>query len=206
MFKRTPRTLMAPVAGAALLAIATPALADRGDPWERIRDHAAYVEEPGLLDFADDQTEIIEVTLRGPLLRAGARILEREEPEIAQLVLGLEAVNAVVLNDWDGSPREARRRMRDIAEDLGRHWERLVRIRKSDEFVLVYVHLDRYDEIDGLLVMMHENDTLVFTNLIGDIDLEHVAELTAHMDIPGLERVPETRDPVDIAEDGGEDT
>jgi len=138
------------------------------------------------------------------MLRAAANIVRHEAPEIGELVSQLEAVNAVLLQDWRGEWKPARRMVQSIVDGLDESWERVVRIRKREEIVYVFVHTDRHEEIDGLLVLVQNRDELIFTNLVGPVDLEQVAAMAEYMDIPGIERVPPTRDPVDVEEEGDE--
>ncbi len=199
----SPKLFVALLATLALLAPAT-ASAERQRGRDRVESHPAYVPEPDLIEYATDDTEIIEVTLSGAMLRAAGNIVKHEAPEIGELVGNLEAVNAVLLQNWDGPSKPARNLIRDIAEDLDEDWERVVRIRKRDELIYVFIHLDRREEIDGLLVLMQNRDELVFSNLVGHIDLEQVAEIAEYMEIPGIEQVPTSRDPVDVNEEGEE--
>lgn len=173
---------------------AAPAHAQRS---RDIEQHPAYVVDPGVLNFADSETEIVEINLRRSLLRPVAKMLAEQEPEVSALIDGLVGVNAVILNNWAGSMDRARETFMALDENLPTSWERIVRVRSARELTLVYIHTDENDDINGLLVLVQEGRQLIFTNLIGPVDLELVAGLEGRLDIPGLDRVPDTREPVE---------
>jgi hypothetical protein len=187
--------LLTILAGA--LALAAPAHAQRSRDIEK---HPAYIADPGMLEFAGQQTEIIEISLRRSLLRPVAKMLADQEPEVSALIDGLVGVNAVILQNWAGSMDRARETFMALDGDLPAGWERIVRVRSARELTLVYIHTDENDDINGLLVLVQEGGQLIFTNLVGPVDLELVAGLEGRLDIPGLDRVPDSREPADSAE------
>jgi len=183
-------TIVLTILAAALAA--APAHAQRARDIEK---HPAYVVDPGVLHFADAETEIVEITLRRSLLRPVAKMLAEHEPEVSALIDGLVGVNAVILNNWAGSTDRARDTFMALDETLPTGWERIVRVRSERELTLVYIHTDENDDINGLLVLVQSGRELIFTNLVGPVDLELVAGLEGRLDIPGLDRVPDSREP-----------
>jgi hypothetical protein len=196
-------TRLITILAAALLAAAPASAQSKSRDVEK---HPAFVADPGVLAFADEETEIIEISLRRSLLKPVAKMLAGEEPEVAALIDGLVGVNAVILNNWAGSMEKARDTFMALDDDLPDGWERIVRVRSERELTLVYIHTDANDDIDGLLVLVQEGRELIFTNLIGPVDLELVAGLEGRLDIPGLERVPDSREPVDTTGDAADET
>jgi len=183
-------TIVLTILAAALAA--APAHAQRARDIEK---HPAYVVDPGVLHFADAETEIVEITLRRSLLRPVAKMLAEQEPEVSAFIDGLVGVNAVILNNWAGSTDRARETFMALDETLPTGWERIVRVRSERELTLVYIHTDENDDINGLLVLVQSGRELIFTNLVGPVDLELVAGLEGRLDIPGLDRVPDSREP-----------
>ena len=184
------------------------ALADRKSD-EQLKRHPAYVEDPGFINFATGDTRIVEVTVKGALLRSVARIAaqvtdDEFDEEFFDFLSNLLAVNALILENWEGDEDDVDDLMAEFIEDLDEGWERIVRIQDPNENLRVYVHSEGDEEINGLLVLMHGSNQVVFANIVGPIDLEYVASMSGHFEIPGLERVPRERpDRSDRQENGG---
>jgi len=149
------------------------------------------VDETPFLDLVSEDDVSIEVAIGGSLLRA----ILGGESELGKSVAGLESVNAVILElPSDEVGERARKLVRDTERQLTRTgWSRLARIRDEGSDVKVLV-LNDEDKILGLVVMVVEDDELVFANIAGTLDLAAIRALGENMDIPGL-------DELDIADD-----
>lgn len=187
------RPILGALAALTVAAFASPsALADkRGD--DKIKNHPAYVHEPGLLQFATGDSHIVEVTVKGALLRSVAKIAGAEDPDFEAFLSNLLAVNALIIEKWRGDEDRVAHDMRNLIDDLGEDWERIVRIRDPRETIQVFIHSHDEEDIDGLLVLIHGENQIVFANIVGPIDLEFVASMSGHFQIPGLDRVPRER-------------
>lgn len=176
---------------AALLAVAaivpTAAAKDKDD----IRALKGYVDGSKFLELADDDSEIVHVTIDGPMMKMIAKSMG-QQAGVGELLGGVKAINAVVIQNAKDAER-GREMMKTLADHLKESgWERLALVRQKNEFVVVYV-LPSDDYIEGLVVLVHNKGgggELVFANIAGRIDLSKLEGLTGAMQIPGLANIP----------------
>ena len=187
------------VAVALMLAVATSARAQ-----ERRITHPGYVSSAPFLEFSDDVGDdgtVVEISIRGELLRAVAKGLAASDPEVARLIGRLVAVNAVIVEVEDEDRRDsARRLVRDThARLLRQGWEPLARVRERDAAVHVLVRSDGDDgEVLGLTVMVVDTGAasgqrpqLIFANIAGVLDLAQIGRIGQGLKLPGLDRIEE---------------
>ncbi len=165
----------------------SPALA--GD---RDRDrHRGYVDGSEFAGLAEEDSLLVEVSLSGSLLKMVAKAVGNEVGEAADLLSDIVSIHAVVVGIEENADR-ARRMVGEMGDHLtGSGWDRLAQVREDDVHVMVFALPADDGAIDGLTVMVSERseDTLVFANIAGRIDLELVAKLGSGLDIPGLEHL-----------------
>jgi hypothetical protein len=149
-----------------------------------------FVDGSGFLELAGRDAGTVEVNLHGALLRA----LLAWDPELKELVSGLESIHAVIL---DVERRDSYEKVKDLMHRterklLDRGWERLARVRDAETNVTVLV-LNDEETVQGLVVMVGGDDEgeLVFANIAGVIDLAGIARLGETLEIPGLDQVGE---------------
>lgn len=172
----------------AVAAIALPAMAkDRADA----KSLSGYVDGSKFLELADEDSEIVHVTIDGPMMKMIAKTMGKQAG-IGDVLAGVKAINAVVIENARDVERgrEMMKRLSNHLEEEG--WERLALVRQKNEFVVVYV-LPSDDYIEGLVVLVHEKSgggQLVFANIAGRIDLSKLDALTGAMHLPGLDSIP----------------
>ena len=149
-----------------------------------------YVDPAPFLALADEDGELVEISIPGKLLKAFAGPFAKEEPEVASLVGGLEWIGAVIVGTEDPARIRKAKELFDQTEArlIRKGWERLARIRQEGSTVKVLI-LNTETTIGGLVVMVREDDQIIFTNIAGVIDLEKLGELGKEMEIPGLEEI-----------------
>ena len=193
---RRARWLALLVAGLVLAATGS------ADAKRRHQLHPGYVDGAHFVEFAESHGDLVEVTLHGRLLKLiTQRAVRRADATLADLLAGLESMQAVVASLGDDAPTFQADRAQEIVRSMSRRldeagWERFVRVReRSGEHILAYVHLDREDEIDGLVVMGTTGKReLLFVNLTGRIDMAAVSLLGERFDLPGLDDLPGEED------------
>src|SRR5438105_4625985 len=100
---------------------------------------------PGYVDFGKFSPpasggEFVEVHITSNLISMVARLAEKNEPEIAELLRGLHRVRVNVIGLDDGNRAEMEARVKKIRSDLdAQGWERIVTAQKKDEDVGVYL-------------------------------------------------------------------
>ncbi|MCP3957980.1 MAG: DUF4252 domain-containing protein [bacterium] len=140
------------------------------------------------LDILSRDELVIEINLKGPLLRLVAAATRGEEPEFADLIGNLEAVRVRVaeLEEVDAKEvREGMGRASGWLDDNG--WDVIVRTREDDEEVYVYSR-DDGDEIAGLAVLVVDaaGGEVVLVNIVGNVDWSQLEKLAEALDIPQL--------------------
>lgn len=194
--KHTLRLLFVALIGAAVLT-APAAAAPPGDRHPEKR-HPGYVDGTHLLQMVDPDAELVEVTLRGRLLRLFAtRAVKRADEGLARILGDLVSLKAIVADGGTTSTSMVKE-VKGMQQKLERDgWERFVYVRESaEESYSAYIHLrptgkNDEDEVDGLTVLGFTGDgELLFVNLAGRIDMERIASLGERLGVPGLEDLP----------------
>jgi len=163
---------------------------------EKVEKHPGYVDGAHLVDLADEDGKLIEITLKGRLLNVlTQRAVRRHDEGLAEILSQLVAIHAVIAEVGDDR-LEAESEIRAIRKQLEKDgWERFVRIRENGQEFGAYMHLagdgDDDDQVDGLVVIGFTDEAqLVFVNIAGTIDMERIAALGQQLGMPGLEDLP----------------
>jgi hypothetical protein len=156
-----------------------------------LENHPGYVNLdviPGRINLEPS----IEVHIKGAILRLAASATEREDPELADMLLGLKAIRVFGYNAdfWTD----------DIASDLhvlagemavqldNSGWDVMVRVRERDERVHVYLkELDAI--IQGMMVMVVDSEEAVFVNITGTLDPAQIGRIGSRFHIDALEEL-----------------
>jgi hypothetical protein len=143
-----------------------------------LRDNPAYLDFQAMGLFNEEDLSV-NVNIEGSLLKLISALAGHEEPEAADVLGKLDAVQVRVLPLTDEERTEALlRKAGELSRQLGESgWDRIVRIRERDQRVEVYLqHNDTV--VSGLAVLAIEpRDTAVFVNLVGEIDLKHIGSI-----------------------------
>ena len=172
-----------------VLMLVTPASAQR-----RSRDaarHPGFVDGSAFAELADDDDNVIEISIQGALLKMLSGAISEKNEELGDVLSGIVSINAVVVELGDNSADKAVRLARSTAEKLKDDgWEQIIRVRQKDDAnVVVLAHHDD-DEIDGLVVLVVEaDDQLVFANIAGTIDLASLARIGMNFDLAGFDQI-----------------
>lgn len=122
----------------------------------------------------------VEVNLRGNLLAMAARLVAREEPDLAEMIRGLQAVRVHVVGLDDANRAAVTQQLEAVRQKLSslEGWEQVVTVRESDQNVAVFLKLRGDEAVEGLVVTVLEGDReAIFVNLAGDVHPDKVAEL-----------------------------
>jgi hypothetical protein len=150
----------------------------------RAGEPSGFVDAKGLLEIAGEESVSVQLSLHGSLLQA----LARADGELSEAVSGLESINAVVLSLAE--PATAARLKEELASIeqrlRGRGWEPITVVRDGNERLAILV-LNDEERIRGLVVLLVEEEELVFANVAGSIDLATLQRVGAELELPGLE-------------------
>jgi len=156
---------------------------------------------PGQVDFGTFAPpggggEFVEVNLSSGLISMAAQFVEKQEPEVAQLLKGIQSVHVNVIGLTDANRSELEGRAEKIRKQLdGNGWERVVSVQQQAQNVGVYLKTLNKDTVQGVVVMvMDGNKQAVFVNIVGDIKPEKLAELGERLHIDPLKKLGRARE------------
>jgi len=151
---------------------------------------------PGYVDFGKFSPpasggEFVEVHITGNLISMAARFAEKDEPEIAELLRGLQLVRVSVIGLDDENRAEVEKRVKKVRSELDAHgWERVGTVQKKDEDVGVYLKMRGAEAVEGLVVTVIEGTReAVLINVVGNIKPERIAAIGERLNIEPLKKV-----------------
>lgn len=181
------RTPLRTITGVALLcaALTFPAIAETAP---------AGAIDFGKLTPAADGGQFVEVNIKGNLLNMAARLAAKEEPEIADLLKGIQSIRVNVVGLDDGNRAETQARIKAVRGELDvKGWERVVSVSEKDQDVGIYLKTRGQDAVEGLVVTVIENGKqAVLVNIVGDIRPEKLADLGEKLGIEPLKNLHQT--------------
>jgi hypothetical protein len=138
-------------------------------------------------NLGDHATEVVDVTLDGPMLRLAGKFLsadDREERAVRDMVQKLDGIyvrSYTFDKDWEYD-RTIVDRMR---AQLGAGWSKIVNVRGTRENVEIYTQ-SRGNQITGLFIISAERRELTLVNILGPIDLDRLASIEGEFGIPKI--------------------
>lgn len=178
------------ICAALVLAIAVLAIA----PQTVIAADKEYSKLPGYVDFDamgifKDSESSVEVFLTGSLLVLVREAVKDDDPELSDMLANIQYVRVQVfpLDDVDsGEVMTQAKQMATKLEQKG--WEIAVRVREDDEHVYVYLLPGKDSNIEGLVVMVvEEDDEATFVNIVGNVDPAKIGRIGRSFDIDAMD-------------------
>lgn len=187
--------LAAALAALACGTFALPAAGGTRDDLEQMPGYVAF----GRLGAAGRFESTVDISLKGPLLRMAVEAVRDDEPGVATL---LEKIKLVRIHVFELERRKAEslaESMRSLAKELERKsWKLAVRVREDGEEVHIFTLPGKQGDIDGLVVMVVDDEDAVFVNIVGNIEPADIGRLGRSLDIDLLEDLD-----IDIDTDSG---
>ena len=155
---------------------------------------------PGQVDFgkfsaSDSAGQFVEVNLSGGLISLAARLVEKQEPEVAKLLNGLQLVHVNVIG-LDANNRDGlEKRVQHIRKELdGKGWQCVVTAQKQEKDVSVFLKMRDKDAVQGLAVVaMDGKERAIFVNIVGDIHPEQLSLLGEKLHLDPLKKLGRSR-------------
>jgi len=151
---------------------------------------------PGQVDFGTfsppkEGGEFVEVNIPPSLIWLAAHLVEKQEPEAAQLLSGLKFVRVNVIGLSDENRAEIQARAQKVRQELtGKGWERIVTAQQKNQDVRIFLKMTDSSTVQGLVVVvMDDKDHAVFVNVVGDIKPEQIALLGDKLQIDPLKKI-----------------
>jgi hypothetical protein len=154
---------------------------------------------PGYVDFGKFSPpaaggEFVEVNIGNNLIAMAARLAQSSEPEVAEMIRGLQRIRVNVIGLDDENRAEIQKRIKAIRGELeSKGWERLVTAQKKDEDVGVYLKLRGDEAVQGLAVpVIDGHKQAVLVNIVGEFKPEKVALIGERFNIEPLKKLQVT--------------
>ena len=127
------------------------------------------------------------------LISLAAHFLEKDEPDVAKLLNGLQLVHVNVIGVNDDNKADLESKAQKIHKQLDGHgWERIVMAQQQDQNVAVYLKTENKDTVQGVVVtVMEGNKQAVFVNVVGNIKPEQLAMIGERLHIEPLKKLGE---------------
>jgi hypothetical protein len=141
--------------------------------------------------LAAKAAETVDVSLSGATLQFAAKFLEGKDPEEAQVKKLLEGITGIYVKSYefktDGAwtPADLDRVRNQLRAP---QWARIVDITSTGdrETTQVYVRSEN-QRMTGLAILVAEPKELTVVNIVGNVDLNSLADLGGHFGIPKVE-------------------
>jgi hypothetical protein len=151
---------------------------------------------PGQVDFGSfsppkEGGDFVEVNIPTSLISLASRLVEKDEPEVGQLLNGLKLVRVSVIGLDDDNRAEMQKRAQKVRKELaGKGWECIVTARQKDQDVSVYLKMADKSAVQGLAaVVLDGKEHAVFVNIVGDIKPEQLAMLGDKLHLDPLKKI-----------------
>ncbi len=163
--------------------------------------HAQDIKFPASFDkLAAKAEEVVDVTVDPAMLQIAGKFLaaqEEKEPKAAKakdVVSGLKGIYVKSLK-FAKEGEYSRADVDEIRSQLsGPGWARLVTVRDKTDDVGVYLKKEG-EKVVGMAVLAAEPKELTVVNIVGPIDLEHLAALGGQFGVPNLPNLPAGQKP-----------
>lgn len=136
--------------------------------------------------------DVVEVNIDGKLLDTAKRVLlkvnDQDAQKIGKAINGLKGIYVRVYN-FENENQYNAGDVDEIRSQLSAPgWEKLanVRSKKNNQKVDVYT-MFAGDQMSGMAVVVSDSKSISLVNVIGPIDIDLLAELGGHLNIPNMD-------------------
>jgi len=136
--------------------------------------------------------EFVEVNVTSSLISLATKFVEKDQPDVAQVLKGLQLVRVNVIGLSDENRSDIESRVQGIRKDLeSKGWERIVKVQEKSEDVGIYLKTTpNKDTVQGVVIMvMDGKKEAVFVNIVGDIKPEQLSMLGEKLHIDPLKKI-----------------
>ena len=158
---------------------------------------SAYAVKPtaGYVDFGKfspsaSGREFVEVHVTSSIISMAARLTQKSEPDVAELLRGLQLIQVNVIGLDDKNRADVEKRVKEIRAELdAKGWERVVTVQQKNEDVGIYIKTRGEEAVEGLVVtVLDGKGEAVLINIVGDIKPEKLALVGERLNIDPLKK------------------
>lgn len=150
----------------------------------------------GYIDFGklapgNSGSEFVEVNVNSNLVAIVAKLAQKGEPDVADLLQGLQAIRVNVIGLTDENRDDIEQRIKGIRTQLDTQgWERVVSVQDKNDDVGVYLKTRGPEAVEGVVVtVLDGKKEAVLINVVGDIKVEKLGMLGEKFNIDPLKKV-----------------
>jgi hypothetical protein len=141
--------------------------------------------------LAAKASETVDLSLNGSTLQFAAKFLDAKDPDqnkVRKLISGLEGIYVKSFEfqkagDWVPADLEAIRKQLKAPE-----WSRIVGVKSTSDGENAEIYLrNENGKLTGVAILVSEPKELTVVNIAGPVDLDSLAELGGHFNIPKMD-------------------
>lgn len=162
---------------------------------------ADYTKYKGFVDFGnlekfESGEEATEVVIEAHLLNMVSKMAGKNEPELAQMLQGIKLIKVHTFSVTEANYEKLTGIVNSVDKNLvTKGWDRIVKTRSKDELVNVFILTSKDEKVEGLVVTsIEKNGEAAFVNIVGNIDLETIGQLSDKFDIPAIDEVSKSKE------------
>jgi hypothetical protein len=154
--------------------------------WPAMAQEDELKDLPGYVNFGDLSATYgepkITINLGGTMLNFVGMMSKSESPETSEMISKLKGIR-VQIYGLDENIDAARSQFSQVKGDLKSNgWEPIVQVNEDDEQVLVYMKAEG-GNMEGMTVMVVDNEEAVFVNIIGQLNPEELGRVMESFDV-----------------------
>lgn len=157
---------------------------------------AAAAEPTGRLDLPSfshlqsKASEVVDVTLGTWPLALASKLMEADDPESVEMKKVISGIKSIAVRsyEFDSDFAYSKEDVDTVRAQLAAPgWTQLAQVRKRNaaQEVDVYIALDD-DRVNGFAIIASEPRKFTILNIVGAIDIDQIAKLRRHIDLPDL--------------------
>ena len=142
--------------------------------------------------LAAKASNTVDISLNGPLLQLAAKFLDGKDPDEAKIRQLIAKLQGIYIRSfefkkegaWSPADLESVRSQLKSPE-----WSRIVGYKSTEEGETVEVYMRTENpKVTGVAILAVEPREFTVVNIVGPVDLDTLAELSGHFDIPKLKK------------------
>ncbi len=141
---------------------------------------------PGYVDFGDlssmyGEPKVI-INLGGTMLNFVGLMSKAQSPETSELISKLKGVRAQIYTIEENADAAKGQFTKVKGKLKSSGWEPIVQVNEDDEQVLIYIKM-KGDDMEGLTVMVVDEEEAVFVNVIGQLNPVELGRVMEALDV-----------------------
>jgi hypothetical protein len=147
--------------------------------------------EFGKLTASSTAEQFVEVNLQGALLKLAAQVTKKNDPDVAELIGGIQRVRVNVVGLGDDNREDISKRVENLREELvGKGWERIVQAKENQGDVSIYLKTGKEGVVQGVVVtVLDGTKEAVLVNVVGNIRLDQLGKVGERLNIEPLKNL-----------------